>query len=634
MGKLRGTIRNSSFFLAGLSLVACSPFFEGNLSWRPAPGTHVVQADLRRSVGYYENSVTAINGRHYALALEYLQAARAQKPDDVRVLTAFGVVYDKLGRFDLSARYYAQAASLDPKSRIIAADIDYSRKLQGILTPNAAPMVADAGSSGAGGTPPTVAVSSKTAIPVAAAAPNASGAYPQAAINQFAVNSKDPGGVKVATPAAAKPVPPAGHPSAIVDPAAAASHIAGGTPPPTVAASSKTAVPIAAAAPNANGAHSQAAISEVAVASKDPVVRAKDVVPAVGKLVPMTSHPSAAVDPTAPASNIAGATPSAMVAASSKVAVPVAAAAPKASDTHRQATISQVAVNGKDSIRAKVDAPAAAKLVSPSGHPPVIANASGAGSNIADGTTPRTVAASSKTVVPVAAAPNASYTHRQAVISRVAVNSKDPIRRKVGVPAAAKSVFQSGYSPAIANASAAGSNIVGGTTPRTVAASGKTVVPVAAAPNAGDTHQQAAISRVAANSKDPIRAKAGAPAAAKSLILTGHPLAIVDASGRKGTDKPVRAYLSGRGWSIAKGESLKMGARPQTAILYKETMAVAAKALARTLSLPLPMHLASRNDVEGLQLILGSDISARIIAGKSLQPLHRQLALAIAKPKS
>ena len=29
--------------------------------------------------------------------------------DDIRVLNAFGVVYDKLGRFDLSARYYDEA---------------------------------------------------------------------------------------------------------------------------------------------------------------------------------------------------------------------------------------------------------------------------------------------------------------------------------------------------------------------------------------------------------------------------------------------------------------------------------------------------------------------------------------------
>src|SRR3569833_1113655 len=143
MRNIGRSIRNSAFPIAGITLVACAPFF-GDELWQPAQRPHVVQADLRQSIGYYENAVTAINDRRYGLALEYLQAARNQKPDDVRVLTAFGVVYDKLGRFDLSARYYAQAASLDPKSRIVAADMDYSRKLQGISSSGLAAVAANA----------------------------------------------------------------------------------------------------------------------------------------------------------------------------------------------------------------------------------------------------------------------------------------------------------------------------------------------------------------------------------------------------------------------------------------------------------------------------------------------------------
>ena len=41
---------------------------------------------------------------NYGRALEYLQAAKAKDPRNVRALNALGVVYDKLGRFDLSAR--------------------------------------------------------------------------------------------------------------------------------------------------------------------------------------------------------------------------------------------------------------------------------------------------------------------------------------------------------------------------------------------------------------------------------------------------------------------------------------------------------------------------------------------------
>jgi len=79
---------------------------------------------------YYKVAVTAIMRSDYATALDYLQAARAEDPQDVRVLNAFGVIYDKLGRFDLSRRYYAQAVARDPKSNLVAANMAYSRLLQ------------------------------------------------------------------------------------------------------------------------------------------------------------------------------------------------------------------------------------------------------------------------------------------------------------------------------------------------------------------------------------------------------------------------------------------------------------------------------------------------------------------------
>ena len=79
----------------------------------------------------YASAAHAIEVRDYSAALDYLQAARERKSNDVRVLNAFGVVYDKLGRFDLSGRYYAQAQALDPSSPIIAQNLAYSALLQG-----------------------------------------------------------------------------------------------------------------------------------------------------------------------------------------------------------------------------------------------------------------------------------------------------------------------------------------------------------------------------------------------------------------------------------------------------------------------------------------------------------------------
>ncbi|MDB5463854.1 MAG: hypothetical protein JWP23_2243, partial [Phenylobacterium sp.] len=79
----------------------------------------------------YQAAVSAVDRRDYAQALDLLQAARDRAPQDARVLNAFGVVYDKLGRFDLSSRYYAQAQAADPGSAIVAENQAYSNVLQG-----------------------------------------------------------------------------------------------------------------------------------------------------------------------------------------------------------------------------------------------------------------------------------------------------------------------------------------------------------------------------------------------------------------------------------------------------------------------------------------------------------------------
>jgi len=87
-------------------------------------------AQMPRDERYYQDAVAALDRRDYGRALEALQVARELKVDDVRVWNAFGVVYDKLGRFDLSARYYNQALKLDPNSTVVARNMAYSAQLQ------------------------------------------------------------------------------------------------------------------------------------------------------------------------------------------------------------------------------------------------------------------------------------------------------------------------------------------------------------------------------------------------------------------------------------------------------------------------------------------------------------------------
>jgi hypothetical protein len=79
----------------------------------------------------YKSAVAAIDARDYGLALDRLQTAREEAPNDVRVLNAMAVIYDKLGRFDLSTRFYAEAETVAPGSPIVEANMAYSKALQG-----------------------------------------------------------------------------------------------------------------------------------------------------------------------------------------------------------------------------------------------------------------------------------------------------------------------------------------------------------------------------------------------------------------------------------------------------------------------------------------------------------------------
>jgi hypothetical protein len=164
----------------------------------------------------YASAARAIEGRDYSAALDYLQAARERKADDVRVLNAFGVVYDKLGRFDLSSRYYAQAQALDPTSPIVAQNLAYSALLQG-KTRFEAPLPALASASPPAATSPTPAPMTPTLRPALASA-----APPPAASAHGGVIQVAPGVMRLELASNAPPpvqmLPTlTGHPLMLVD---------------------------------------------------------------------------------------------------------------------------------------------------------------------------------------------------------------------------------------------------------------------------------------------------------------------------------------------------------------------------------------------------------------------------------
>lgn len=77
----------------------------------------------------YRQARLKVEQRAYADALDLLQLARAKAPNDVRVLNAMGVVYDKIGRLDLSTRYYELALANAPGSGVVLANMRYSTSL-------------------------------------------------------------------------------------------------------------------------------------------------------------------------------------------------------------------------------------------------------------------------------------------------------------------------------------------------------------------------------------------------------------------------------------------------------------------------------------------------------------------------
>ncbi|CAN7474223.1 tetratricopeptide repeat protein [Caulobacter sp. LjRoot300] len=117
---------------------------------RPAPAPGLIPPDPAAVVDrLYARAADAIRVRDYALALEVLQVAAVRAPADVRVLNAQAVIYDKLGRFDLSARYYARALAADPGSAIVAHNMAYSARLSGQAGADHGPLLAGGPPDGA-----------------------------------------------------------------------------------------------------------------------------------------------------------------------------------------------------------------------------------------------------------------------------------------------------------------------------------------------------------------------------------------------------------------------------------------------------------------------------------------------------
>ena len=126
-------LRRAHLALLAVALGALTPGCSAlrGPSWPKISPVEVGGAPTSGADGYYGDARAAMARGDYGRALDLLQLARGDGPPEARVLNGFAVAYDKLGRFDLSARYYAEALKADPGSPIVAANLAYSQILRG-----------------------------------------------------------------------------------------------------------------------------------------------------------------------------------------------------------------------------------------------------------------------------------------------------------------------------------------------------------------------------------------------------------------------------------------------------------------------------------------------------------------------
>jgi hypothetical protein len=101
-------------------------------------------------------------------------------------------------------------------------------------------------------------------------------------------------------------------------------------------------------------------------------------------------------------------------------------------------------------------------------------------------------------------------------------------------------------------------------------------------------------------------------------LLTGHPLSIVNASGRKGATDAMRRRLVHLGWTAPRWATRDGTHAERTTLFYAQPSAAAARALAHTLR--FTVQLTNRScGCGGLELVVGADFLRRSAFADNLE---------------
>jgi hypothetical protein len=557
--------------------VACSPMMSSPPDYGIRPVSTAANPDVPADMGYYSSAVDAINKRDYGLALNFLQAARASDPNSARVLNAFGVVYDKLGRFDLSTRYYAQAKVADPQSPIVARNTAYSQVLQHLLNGDVTPsQLAAVGPSPR----PPVVIETQTEIL--------------------------PGVTKVAAQVAPNPAPvsPGQSGMSVGDPSAQSSGQI--LNPPVV----------------------EAKIDFPGYRSENLVVAAP-VVPA--EQLPQVKPFAVTAQTSVPQENFFFPTRLAPDMAAKELPLPVENAAPAVTNSAPRIVIAS------QPEPARVTAPEALVL-SKIPAPQLVSNVPDIAVAPAP---PKEMPGPSLTVAQLVRS-NESVPNLVPQASALAALSTEPVRLTLAV-ANSDSSAQPSVKAHVSTARKATVRILAVLPPNAPRIRIATIVraPVSASPAvkvrqanliapaplkkaALPGRVQFAMLQQSARSAKPA---AGAASAVKFALLTHHPLVIVNASARKNADDSIRRALIRHNWTVAQGRVELARKESFTTLFYHRADYAVAKALARTLD--LPMHLIPNGcHCVGLRLVIGTNALNRRYSELQYAGPHHMLSAA------
>jgi hypothetical protein len=524
----------------------------------------------------YESAKAAIDARDYGRALDYLQAARLRSPDDPKVLNAMGVVYDKLGRFDLSARYYAQARAADPGSAIVARNMAYSNMLQGLTDQPAAKNLADA-------------VPAPSGIPIAAS--------PPAAKPPLALAAAGARGAEAFPPVPSMSEPSMPGPSVSVSKAAINQPVATPTP-----AASDPASDTKPSAPAASPMPAAIIVASKVAAKPEPAPR-----PAMDQTV---SAPAPALLKAPAEASLSDPAPAIKVAVAQPPAMP-APEAPKPVPVEKKPLAASMPAPKAEPVAAPVEAPAkpvpVTKVVQATPVPPSVIPQRVAVETVPVGAS---IPLEPVKAMPVAAKPHAAPSVKIALAEPIpapAAETAKPVL--VEKKPAAAAIPSPKFAPAQAKP----------VKPAPLPAAQWTLAAPAAAPGFGATTHRTVPSGAGASASAaaPKRAESGAE---RKIVTIGHPILMVNASGRPDLVANVGHRLSQLGWSLSppKGATVH-----QASVLYFPPQnSAAAQALQHTL--PFPVRLVA-DPRRSMQLMIGRDYL-------SWKPRNARLAALWLKP--